>query len=943
MLAERYRIVRRLGSGGMAHVYLAEDLRHNREVALKTLRHELAVTVGPDRFLREINIAAHLTHPNILPLHDSGEAEGVLYYVMPYVEGETLRERINREGYLEIEDAVNIACEVADALDYAHRQEIVHRDIKPENILLEEGHAVIADFGIARALSVAGTNFTGETSASGTKSDQPWGPGQVDLTDPGSSLGTPAYLSPEQATGDHLDGRTDQYSLACVIYEMLSGSAPFEGTSQKVIASHASRPVPPLRERRPGISKRTATVIERALSKAARERWETAGAFAQALQQSIQPTQPVWIKATVAVVMTTMAAAIWWLWWEPPPEPDPNRLIVFPLAVSEASGIVPDAGEDVASAISYALEAAEHLKPEEGWRMLDPEVREDLGLLTLEDVKRVTRENGARYATWGRLTSEHDSTVAYVDLYDVTEEGSPVARGRAAIPQAAAAFEAGRRALRNILPRLLPTETDFEMAALSSVPEASSKFLLGERHYRRGQFEDALDDFTASLNLDSVFPLAALRATVAASWVQDEIKGELADLALEHIEFLAPRYEPLAHGIRAYVNAQADSAAHYFRQAVNSDPDWVEALMLLGETYHHLLPIDAKPDSVAEWAFSHVHRHDSTFAPVLHHLFPYRMRQGDLDEAGRLARLFRTYSPDSLELVPIELGLQCVRYGPESLELDPVAIRHLSEVGILFTGGGLRQKDCAKKVWSTLLELDTTEDRVYAFAALLGLDGIAVAERDFETIRSLLDPNSLDHALFYLMDALSGVSELHREAERSIETLEQFFGLDTELTFALWMRGSWYAHVGRLDEARAMRERIRTVAAREDSTSDRIRYEALGRSLEARIALGEGDSAHAYNILGALQPVGTSRNITWDPFSSLGWELITLAELEFARGNWEDAMRTASIFDAHSPMWYPIWLRRSLELRKDAADQMELPDYSERIMARLQRLTHASN
>ena len=192
-LADRYAIEREIGAGGMATVYLAEDLRHHRKVAVKVLRPELAATLGPERFLREIEIAAGLTHPHILPLHDSGEVEGFLYYVMPYVEGESLRQRLDREKQLPIEDALKIAQEVGDALSFAHTRDVIHRDIKPENILFEGGHAVVADFGIARAVTAAG----GER-----------------LTETGTAIGTPVYMSPEQAAGSQdLDGRSDLYSL----------------------------------------------------------------------------------------------------------------------------------------------------------------------------------------------------------------------------------------------------------------------------------------------------------------------------------------------------------------------------------------------------------------------------------------------------------------------------------------------------------------------------------------------------------------------------------------------------------------------------------------------------------------------------------------------------------------------------------------------------------
>jgi serine/threonine-protein kinase len=255
-LQDRYRLDRELGEGGMATVYLAEDLKHHRPVAIKVLRPELAQALGAERFLREIELTARLTHPHILPLLDSGNAAGFLYYVMPYVEGETLRDRLTREKQLPVDDALQLAREVADALSYAHQHGVIHRDIKPENILLEGRHAVVADFGIARAIDAAG----------GEK-----------LTETGLAVGTPAYMSPEQGVGEPgLDGRTDIYALGCVLYEMLAGTPPFQGpTAQAIRARHATDPVPPLRTVRTTVPVWVEAAITKALAKVPADRWQS--------------------------------------------------------------------------------------------------------------------------------------------------------------------------------------------------------------------------------------------------------------------------------------------------------------------------------------------------------------------------------------------------------------------------------------------------------------------------------------------------------------------------------------------------------------------------------------------------------------------------------------------------------------------------------------------
>ena len=254
----------------MAIVYLARDLKHDRPVALKVLRGEYAVGLGVDRFLREIDIAAKLTHPHILPLYDSGEAEGFLYYVMPYVEDESLRDRLARETELPIEDAIRIAGQVADALGYAHRHGIIHRDIKPENILLEDGEAVVSDFGIARAVTAAAVEG---------------------LTADGIVVGTPQYMSPEQGSGAHdLDGRVDLYALGCVLHEMLTGEPPFTGrTAQAVIARHVSERPPSLRVVRPKTPPWLERVVHKALAKSPADRFPTAQSFSQALTAQAEP------------------------------------------------------------------------------------------------------------------------------------------------------------------------------------------------------------------------------------------------------------------------------------------------------------------------------------------------------------------------------------------------------------------------------------------------------------------------------------------------------------------------------------------------------------------------------------------------------------------------------------------------------------------------------
>ncbi len=296
-LTGRYRVERELGQGGMAVVFLAQDLKHDRRVAVKVLRPELSAVLGGDRFLREIRIAAGLQHPHIVPLYDSGEGNGLLYYVMAFVEGESLRQRLQRETRLPLAVALGIGRDVASALQYSHERGIIHRDIKPENVMLVGDQALVADFGIARAVQAAGADR---------------------LTQTGLAIGTPQYMSPEQATGTALDGRCDQYSLACTLYEALSGRPPYTGeTALALIAQHSVDPVPSLIATRPEVPRVVDGAVARGMAKDPSLRFATMQQFLEALEGAGPPPargdrRVLWPRWATAVVAVALAVAVLW-------------------------------------------------------------------------------------------------------------------------------------------------------------------------------------------------------------------------------------------------------------------------------------------------------------------------------------------------------------------------------------------------------------------------------------------------------------------------------------------------------------------------------------------------------------------------------------------------------------------------------------------------------
>ena len=357
-LGERYRLERELGQGGMATVYLAHDLRHDREVAIKVLRPELAATLGPQRFLQEIQIAARLTHPHILPLHDSGEVAGFLYYVMLYVEGESLRDKLSREGELPVAEAVRILKEVTDALAYAHGRGVVHRDIKPENVMLSGRHALVTDFGVAKALHEA--------------------TGRHRLTTAGVALGTPAYMAPEQAAADpHMDHRADIYAVGAMGYELLTGQPPFTGSSpQMVLAAQVTQQPRPVTDHRPGVPSAMATTIMHCLEKKPADRWQTAAelhaqleALASTPSGGITPTSTrpldavtvkqssvrTWGKLVAALVILAVMGGGGWYFSHRVPLLVPGRIVVAPFANKTGDPAQDVLGEDVVERLAAAI------------------------------------------------------------------------------------------------------------------------------------------------------------------------------------------------------------------------------------------------------------------------------------------------------------------------------------------------------------------------------------------------------------------------------------------------------------------------------------------------------------------------------------------------------------------------------------------------------------
>ena len=912
-VAERYVIRRELGRGGMAHVYLAHDVRHERDVALKVLRPDIAASLGTERFLREIRIEAALQHPHILPLHDSGTADGLLYYVMPFVQGETLRARLAREKQLPLPDAVRIAREVADALGYAHSHNIVHRDIKPGNILLSGGHAVVADFGIARAI----------TAAAG---DQ--------VTETGLAIGTPAYMSPEQATGEsQLDGRTDLYALGCVLYEMLAGDPPFTGrTAQTILARQLHDPPPPLRSRRANVPPAVDQAVMTALAKVAADRFTTAAEFAEALETGSHRTylgrsrrQKARVLGTAAAVALAGTLAAWGLWRITDLRParlDGNRVMVFPLHSAQATGALEGAGEAVATYIGYALEGTAPLRWLEARDFLgDRELSQGTPLAGALAI-RVARAQRAGFYIDGSILEGPESVTVVLRLHD-TEGDSVIRRaGASSRPSEASLPQLGLSAVGDLLPALLEPGRKVDLTALSERrPTAIANFLQGEREYRRMRFNAALVHYRKALAEDSALAIAALKGAAAAYWKDKRDEGaELISVALNREADLPPRLALFARGLRSTAAGQADSAVDYLQRAVASDSSWTEAWMALGEAYYHLLPRVSSPDSLAEAAFTRAQRTDSAFAPPLFHLTEIALRQGDVPRAEHLLRRLQLADPDSTFIPPLSLMYECVRNGPAGIRWSEVAAGSptvMLQVAWALAARGANPA-CARAGFRSVLSATHVEHR---WGALLGLQGLLAAMGRANELDSLLtwaEAAGLPGRVLYLLDAAAGAG-LERQAAAVAAERGQDYGSMSSL--GLWFSAEWEARHGSLGNlvriAEVMVRRAATTGDRTDSLFTRI--------MAAQTSRKQGDTAQAIGRLRQLRPAASQADLSWQPWEALAGERLALAQLLLASGRPAEADSVVSELDSHRAIVYLVYLPAALELKARAAEALGRP------------------
>jgi len=613
-LSDRYLVERELGRGGMALVYQARDLRHDRPVALKVLRPEIGLALGGERFLREIRLTAQLRHPHILPVFDSGSAGAELWYVMPYVDGGSLRSRIQTAGKLPVHEAISLTRQVLAALGYSHGLGIVHRDIKPENVLLQAGEAVVADFGIARALEDAGGDR---------------------LTETGLSLGTPSYMSPEQVTGEPgIDGRTDIYAVGCMLYEMLAGQPPFTGpTAQAIISKKLVSSPPSLRTLRPDVPAALERCLERALVTSPEQRFGTAEEFARALEAATGPNAgsvtrriarfPSRARLTKrallagAALVAIIAGGILMSPRRRAPGPvSATRLAVLPFAVA-AGREFQYLGHGMVDLLSRNLDGAGDIRTLDASRVLTALRKAGATGDDAAQVLEVARALGAGQAVTGHVSAAGPTLRIQAELVSTGSDSATLLSRAAVEGDSAELFALVDRLAAELLAertqgpgfRLLRTAA----FTTRSLPALKS-YLKAEQHFRAVRPDSAIAGFRAAVEEDTGFALAEYRLAVAALWGNRAAQIDPAlDRALRLADRLPERDRRLVSALDAFRRGEPDTAERRYRAILRDYPDDLEASAELSLLLFNYQPLRGKPRVEAGQIFQRVVELDPRF------------------------------------------------------------------------------------------------------------------------------------------------------------------------------------------------------------------------------------------------------------------------------------------------------------------------------------------
>lgn len=917
-LAGRYAMRGEIGRGGMAVVFLAEDIRHQREVAIKVLAPDLAASLGHDRFLREIRVAARLNHPNILALHDSGDADGLLYYVMPVVHGESLAARLRREGQLPVEDALRIGADAADALDYAGKQGVIHRDIKPGNILLSGDHAVVADFGLAHALEQD----------------------QAVLTSSGLVVGTPMYMSPEQiGSSSRLDPRSDQYSLGCVIYEMLVGEPPFTGASvQQVFARHAVERVPSIRAVREAVPEIVEAAVHRTLAKTPADRFPSSGELARVLRgESFQAWSRTshaamlpaarerrrWLPAALAALVVIVALVTWRaLASRSHTLPlDPSRIAILPLtAANPGDSLAAGAGQTLANLL------ADRFTGLGGPRAVEaPDLRAALARAQVspdsmrgEDVRRVAASLGSGVVLRGQVLANNESLVVAATI-ESAADGLVLARVANVSGTTADLGALANHVAAGLLAALAGQPVERIPLLENAFLPAVRTFLAAENEFARGRYSAARAHYSDAIRQDSSLVVAGIGWELAAQLSSFAFADTMGNWILAHAAELAPtdrRFLPCLDKdfLQDSLSEAVRDTLKYYQvcaPVAESAPDrpdiWFKfGLALNQQTWAGLT--GARDRAAA--AYRKALDGDSAYAPALGHLLEIAAGTGDtvsvrtlgtrylaLNGGGDLAAFYRWLLAaaihDTLELNAFHASLPAQTNATLDRVISFAQVEGIRLGDAVDAANELQRRSGGPRdltrAYQRQMEVALNRGRPAEAARIARTSAAAEATgryHDFAVIFA---------ALFWDGDTTFAAATVARLAPEVEGKRRSGIRPDPVEQLAICGVGLWRAAHAQWDELSPLVARLRQVP---DSARDEVGDVCL-RVLPARLAVARR-SPEADQLIAALD---TSRAL--DPFNN-SWAVtlgnLTLADLYSQRGDYARALavvqRRAPVADA---------------------------------------------
>ena len=911
-LVGRYEALVEIGHGGMAIVFRAQDVRHGRTVALKVLRPELSAELSAERFLLEIAVEARLNHPNVLTLLDSGQVDDLLYYVASWAEEGSLRDRLVASGPLELSEALRVATQVGEALAHAHSHGIVHRDVKPENILFRSGHAMLADFGIARVAADP----------------------RLSLTTEGLAIGTAHYMSPEQALGStEVDARTDQYALGCVLYEMLSGDPPFSGRSLRVVlARHQADHVPSLGAIRTDVPPPVVAAIERTLSKLPQDRFATIDDFLAVLEAFRSGSHERVVRAPrlrwwLAVVGVAAAVVLFLVSRGPAVVLAATNVAVLPLAVR--GDVLGDSGLGIG--IAYLIEA--ELELADPLRLIDiggeliPRLRLDPEAVTMATARRLARRANAAWMLRGAVQQHADSVTVILRLYSVPGDSLTRQVSATGAIGAVPLHQLGVDAVRKLLPYLLASGHTVDVGSLrdQSAP-AVALWMQGEARYRDARFAEAAAFYGRALDTDSTFALAAVKGAQARSWLhQTDASTLLLQHSLRFERRLPARYALLARGLLATRGGAADSAVRALVAADSASAgQWAEATMALGEAQYHLLPRRRGSERGPRDAFERARASDSSFTPPLHHLAEIAIREERTADADALIeRLVRTRA-DRVLLTQLRLMRSCVAQGATEAWHREVA----ADPSAAFTAAkalsvGARHATCAEQGFRSVHANPVATDGE-RWGALLGIVNLRIALGDGRRARALIDSvvtagKGLARS-WYVLGSVCGAG-MEDQAQALGEFAQATFGRDyarLRSSELLWVLAT--LHRTR-NEPAPLRDLVVQLRRRADSTGSG-RDRMFARAGEADLALVLGDTSRAVALLESLESRSSTLQLAWDPGAAFAPNRLLLAQLLLARGRARESYDATLMFDHAEPITFVGCIAPALRVRYLAASRI---------------------